>query len=69
MTPRLSYLTIADRFVLGSVVLVFGAFGEAIATTALAARSEKDRAKAIDRVARVVFPVMFGIVLAGAFFF
>lgn len=57
--PRLSYLTRADQFVIGSVLLVFGAFAEALVTTSLANRGREALALRIDRVSRFVFPAVF----------
>ena len=61
--PRLSYLTRADRFVLGSVLLVFTAFGEALVTTSLANRGREELALKIDRISRFVFPAAFAVVV------
>ena len=67
LLPRLSYLTRADRFVMGSAVLVFGAFGEALLTSSLADRGQNERALKIDGIARWVFPIGFLIVLVISF--
>jgi len=67
LLPRLSYLTRADRFVMGATILVFMAFGEALLTTGLASRDRKARALRIDLIARFVFPVLFAGVLLYAF--
>jgi len=64
LLPRLSYLTRADQLLLGSTVLVFAAFGEAVLTGFLAARDRVDQARAIDRHARWAFPLTFAGVLA-----
>ncbi len=62
--PRLSYLTRADRFVMGATVLVFFAFGEALLSTGLAGRGREKTAIRIDRLSRILFPTAFaGIVL------
>ena len=63
LLPRLSYLTRADLFLIGSTFLVFGAFGEAIVTSYLAKQGRESRAHAIDRLARWLFPTMFLIVI------
>ena len=57
--PRLSYLTRADRFVMGSMVLVFFAFGEALLSTGLAGRGRESVAVRIDRFSRLAFPAAF----------
>ncbi len=59
LLPRLSYLTRADRFLIGSTLLVFMAFGEALRTSYLANRDQEDRALRIDKLSRVLFPVLF----------
>jgi hypothetical protein len=61
--PRLSYLTRADRFVMGATVLVFFAFGEALLSTGLAGRGREETALRIDRLSRLVFPAIFGAIL------
>lgn len=63
MLPRLSYLTRADRFLIGSTLLVFLAFGEAIWTSYLASHDEEEKALAMDRKARILFPIGFAVVL------
>jgi hypothetical protein len=61
--PRLSYLTRADRFVMGATVLVFFAFGEALLSTGLAGRGREETALRIDRISRLVFPTIFALIL------
>lgn len=61
--PRLSYLTRADRFVMGATVLVFFAFGEALLSTGLAGRGREETALRIDRLSRLVFPTVFALIL------
>ncbi|MEE9576217.1 MAG: hypothetical protein V3W35_02300 [Gemmatimonadota bacterium] len=61
--PRLSYLTRADRFVMGATVLVFFAFGEALLSTGLAGRGREALALRIDRRSRIVFPTVFAVIL------
>ncbi len=67
LLPRLSYLTRADRFVMGATILVFLAFGEALLATGLASRKRKAAALRIDRAARVIVPMLFAGVLLYAF--
>lgn len=67
LLPRLSYLTRADRFVMGATILVFVAFGEALLTTGLASKDRKATALRIDRAARFAVPVLFACVLLYAF--
>ena len=59
MLPRLAYLTRADRFVIGSTFLVFGAFGEALLTSYLAEHGNETRAHKVDRASRWLFPLTF----------
>lgn len=63
LLPRLSYLTRADRFLIGSTFLVFGAFGEAILTSYFAKTGNEKRARAIDRWSRWLFPTLFLVVV------
>ena len=67
MLPRLSYLTRADRFVLGAAFLVFAALAEAVATSYLARRKKEQLANWIDRTARWVFPLGYLSVLLVSF--
>ncbi len=67
MLPRLSYLTRADRFLIGSTFLVFMAFGEALRTSYLANRGQEERALEIDRLSRVLFPTLFVVLLIVSF--
>ena len=61
--PRLSYLTRADRFVMGATVLVFFAFGEALLSTGLAGRGRELTALRIDRMSRLFFPSAFVVII------
>jgi hypothetical protein len=65
--PRLSYLTKADSFVMGSMILVFLAFGEAVLTGRLARTDSVALAQRIDRYARWLFPLVFLGVIAFSF--
>jgi hypothetical protein len=67
--PRLSYLTRADRFVMGATVLVFFAFGEALISTGLAGRGREASALRIDRLSRIIFPTAFAGILLYALAF
>lgn len=61
--PRVSYLTLADKLVLGMMALVFLALGEVILTSRLAQRDRSDLARRIDFHARWAYPVLFALVL------
>lgn len=62
--PPVPYLTHLDKFVLACLVMVFLAYVEALATVRMA-RSARDAelAMKIDRWARALFPVAYGIVV------
>jgi hypothetical protein len=67
LLPRVSYLTRADRFVMGSAVLVFLAFGEALLTASLADRDKDELAHRIDARSRIIFPLAFIVVVFVSF--
>lgn len=59
MVPRLGYLTILDRFIVGSTILVFLALVESLTTIYLVSNEKKELAMRIDNVSRFVFPITF----------
>ena len=61
--PRLPYLTVLDRFILASSILVFLSLVEVVVTTTLALRARIDEAS-VDRHARWIFPSVFTLVTA-----
>jgi len=63
LLPRISYLTRMDRFILGSIALVFLTLGESILTSILALHDKQELAKKIDRWARIIYLGLFLIVL------
>jgi cadmium resistance protein CadD (predicted permease) len=65
--PKLPYLTLLDRFILASSILVFLCFVEVVVTTTLALRNRGDAAHAIDRRARWIFPSAFSLLAMGIF--
>lgn len=65
--PKLPYLTVLDRFILASSILVFLSLVEVVVTTTLALRGRIDTARTLDRQARWVFPSVF-VLLAGVIF-
>lgn len=67
LLPKVPYLTRMDEFILGSLVLVFLAFFEAIATGTLAGRGKSALAQRIDRWSRGVFPASFALLVAFVF--
>lgn len=62
LLPRVSYLTRADQFVLGSTLLVFLAFGEAIMTAKIAKGGNPSLSRKIDLWARAIYPGLFTVV-------
>jgi hypothetical protein len=62
LLPRVSYLTRADQFVLGSTLLVFLAFGEAIMTAKIAQGGNPSLSRKIDHWARAICPGLFAVV-------
>lgn len=65
--PKVSYVTRMDLFLLGSTVLVFATLLEVVVTSTLARRERLEGARRIDRVARVLFPLLFALVIARSF--
>ena len=57
--PKVSYLTRLDYFILGATFLVFASLIEVVVTSTYAKIGNIDRARAIDRWARVLFPLVF----------
>ena len=57
--PRISYPTIADQFIVWSLILVFLALTEAVATAALVSYGREEQALNIDRWCRWLFPLAF----------
>jgi len=66
--PQVSYLTRADLYLIGCMLLVFGALGEAVVTGVLA-RDEAHLvlARRIDVLARFVYPALFALIALIAF--
>ena len=57
--PKVSYLSRLDYFILGATFLVFASLIEVVVTSTYARIDQLDRARSIDRWARVVFPALF----------
>jgi len=67
--PQISYLTRADLYMIGCMLLVFGALGEAVITGVLARKeTHLALARRIDLIARFVYPAIYAIVIFVAFF-
>jgi hypothetical protein len=65
--PRVSYLTLLDYFILGSTVLVFMALLEVVITSGLAQAGKSAQAHRLQRAARLVFPLLFGLLIIAVF--
>jgi hypothetical protein len=64
MVPRLGFLTALDYFVMLSTVLVFVVLVEVVYTSRLFQAGEKEKARAVDRHARWIIPLIYlGIVI------
>ncbi|MCS5635407.1 MAG: hypothetical protein NZ990_02745 [Myxococcota bacterium] len=66
--PQVSYLTRADLYLIGCMLLVFGALGEAVVTGVLARNEARlALARRIDVLARFVYPALFALIALIAF--
>jgi hypothetical protein len=66
--PQVSYLTRADLYLIGCMLLVFGALGEAVVTGVLARNEDRlVLARRIDVLARFVYPALFALIALIAF--
>jgi len=63
MLPRISYLTRADGFILGSLVLVFLALAEAAVTVILVNFGREAPAVTLDYVCRIGFPLAYVVII------
>jgi hypothetical protein len=63
MVPRLGYLTLLDRFIVFSTILVFLALVESLTTIYLVSKEKKELALRIDNISRFVFPITFGVLI------
>jgi hypothetical protein len=68
MVPRLGYLTLLDRFIVFSTILVFLALIESLTTIYLVSKEKKELAMRVDLLSRFVFPIVFGTISFVAFF-
>ena len=67
IVPRLNYLTIMDKFVLGSTILVFLALVEAVITGYFIAKDKEAVAVRMDRACRWIFPLAFVVLILGLY--
>jgi hypothetical protein len=65
--PKLPYLTLLDRFILASSLLVFLSLVEVLITTTLAVGGRIEAGRAIDRYSRWIFPSVFSIITVTIF--
>ena len=65
--PRIAYLTVLDYYTLGSYGVIFGVGIESFYVHRLMQRGEggEQRAARVDRAARLLLPVAYGLLLAG----
>ena len=59
MVPELGYLTLLDRFIVGSTILVFLALVESATTVYLVSHEREELAMRVDRISRLIFPLAF----------
>ena len=60
--PKVSYLSRLDYFILGATLLVFASLIEVVVTSTYAKIGQLDRARSIDRWARILFPLIFVLI-------
>jgi Neurotransmitter-gated ion-channel ligand binding domain/Neurotransmitter-gated ion-channel transmembrane region len=63
LVPKLPYLTHMDEFIVGSNILVFLALAESVLTSNMVAKEHADGARRIDRAARWIFPIIYGLII------
>jgi hypothetical protein len=63
MLPRLNFLTSLDYFVMASTLIVFLALFEVVYTTHLSKQGQIEQARAIDRKARWIAPVIYAFMV------
>ena len=61
MLPSISYLSIADKLIVASVILVFLAFGEAVLTGYLTQNEKVEAARNLDRHSRWLYLVLWAL--------
>jgi hypothetical protein len=68
MLPALGYFTILDLLIGGATVLVFLAMLQSLTTSFLVSNDKAELALHLDRVSRVLFPVVFVVFVILVFF-
>jgi hypothetical protein len=62
--PDIPYLTHMDKFLFGATVLVFMSLIEVVVTSHLSSTEQLDKARRLDRTARILFPLIFvGVII------
>ena len=69
MMPRLTFLTSLDFFVLASTLVVFLSMTEVVYTAFLSTNDQLEKARAVDRKARWVAPLVFAAMAAETLYF
>lgn len=65
--PRISYLTLADKYIMGCMIIVFLALMTGIIGSTLASKGKEALARRIDRISRWAFPTVFLLLIGVAF--
>lgn len=65
--PRISYLTLADKYIMGCLIIVFVALVAGISSSTLAAQGKEALAKRFDKISRWAFPAGFLLLTGFAF--
>jgi hypothetical protein len=68
LVPELEYFTLPDLFIGGSTIFVFLALLESLTITCLVSGDRKKLARSIDVKSRVVFPLVFLMLIVVIFF-
>jgi hypothetical protein len=68
LVPELEYFTLPDLFIGGSTIFVFLALLESLTITCLVSGDRKKLARSIDVKSRVVFPLVFLMLIVVMFF-
>jgi hypothetical protein len=68
LIPKLPYMTRMDYFSVGGTVMVFMALVEVVITSIMAHHGHVEHAKKVDRISRILFPIMMITIFALAFF-
>jgi hypothetical protein len=68
LVPELGYFTLLDLFIGGSTIFVFLALLESLTITCLVSGDRKKLARSMDVKSRVVFPLVFLMLIVVMFF-